>query len=82
MDNRGSESPPRGHSAPNLNNNTLLLTNSASMESPYMDNPEALIAGLQKNNNAGNGESGGGDGVGKKKKKKAKKSNIYGRAND
>jgi hypothetical protein len=47
-----------------------------------MDDPEALIAGLQKNNNAGNGndnsngESGGGDGAGKKKKKKAKKSNT------
>lgn len=82
LDNRGSESPPRGHSAPNMNNNaTLLLANSpAALESPYVDDPEALIAGLQRNNSNNNdnsnGEIGAGDGANKKKKKKVKKSNT------
>ncbi len=35
-----------------------------------MDDPEALIAGLRKNNNAGNGESGGGTERGKRRKRK------------
>lgn len=43
-----------------------------------MDDPEALIAGLQRNNsnNNGNDNSNAGDGANKKKKKKVKKSNT------
>lgn len=47
-----------------------------------MDDPEALIAGLQRNNSNNNGndnnngEGGAGDGGNKKKKKKVKKSNT------
>ena len=81
MDSRDGESPMRGQSAPNLNNlSAPILATSPSRPLQYGNldstDPEAMIHGLQKSSQQGDGDNTGASEVIRKKKKKVKKSNI------